>query len=64
MRSAIPGASRSSTARVASGVTSRSLSPVPPVVSTRSAASASHHAVKLDTILNDSSGTSARATTS
>ncbi len=37
IRSEIPCASRSSTARVASGVTSRSLRPVPPVVSTRSA---------------------------
>ena len=32
--SAIPGASRSSTGRVASGVTSRGVNPVPPVVST------------------------------
>ena len=37
----IPGASRSSTERVASGVTSRAASPVPPVVRTRSASSAS-----------------------
>ena len=36
-RSAIPSASRSSTARVASGVLSRGERPVPPVVSTRSA---------------------------
>src|SRR5258705_3586798 len=43
-RSAMPGASRSSAARVASGVTSRGLSPVPPVVSTRSATSPSHQA--------------------
>ena len=39
--SAIPGTSRSITARVASGVTSRGATPVPPVVSTRSQRSAS-----------------------
>ena len=38
---AIPGASRSMTARVASGVTSEGANPVPPVVNTRSQASAS-----------------------
>ena len=58
MRSAMPGASRSSTARVASGVTSRGARPVPPVVSTRSAASPSHHAVSAETIWVVSSGTS------
>ena len=39
--SAMPGASRSITARVASGVTSSGAKPVPPVVSTRSQRSAS-----------------------
>src|SRR6185436_3426702 len=63
IRSAIPGASRSSTARVASGVTSRSLSPVPPVVITRSAASRSHHATRELMMSDVSSGTRARSAT-
>ena len=39
----MPGASFSSTARVASGVTSRAVRPVPPVVRTRSASPPSAH---------------------
>src|SRR5215831_17093681 len=60
IRSEIPGASRCSTARVASGVTSRGPSPVPPVVRIRSAASASHQPVSAETICVVSSGTSIR----
>ncbi len=41
MASAIPGASRWRTSRVASGVTSRGANPVPPVVSTSDALAAS-----------------------
>jgi hypothetical protein len=57
----MPGASRSSTARVASGVTSRGLNPVPPVVSTRSTVPLSHHSQSAETIRTVSSGTSALA---
>ena len=48
--SAIPGASRARTLFVASGVTSRGLSPVPPVVRMRSAWSRSAHCVSLAAI--------------
>ena len=61
MRSAIPGASRSSTARVASGVRSRGARPVPPVVSTRSATSPSHQATSCAAMAVTSSATRARA---
>ena len=55
--SAIPGASRSSTVRVASGVTSRGANPVPPVVSTSnapaSASSAIAPAIVVGVVRND-----------
>src|SRR3954469_20856730 len=57
----MPGASFSSTARVASGVTSRGVRPVPPVVSTRSAASASAQDASTAGSRTVSSGTSARS---
>src|SRR5258705_7232428 len=57
----MPGASLSSTARVASGVTSRGVRPVPPVVRTRSARSASAQAARAAAIRTVSSGTRARA---
>ena len=59
--SEIPGASRSITARVASGVTSRALNPVPPVVITMSMVPPSHQSSKRPVICVVSSGTSALA---
>ena len=53
----MPGASLSSTARVASGVTSRAVRPVPPVVRIRSAASPSAQAASAAAIRSVSSGT-------
>src|SRR5262249_45450864 len=58
--SATPGASRSSTAAVASGVTSRGANPVPPVVSTTLAMSASWQIAA--PIVSLSAGTTRRAT--
>src|SRR5690349_23966578 len=57
---AIPGASRSSTSRVASGVTSRGARPVPPVVRTRRDEAAS--ALIAAAISSRSSGTTRRST--
>jgi hypothetical protein len=57
---AIPGASRSSTSRVASGVTSRGASPVPPVVRTSRADRASSRTAAA--ISTRSSGTIRRST--
>ena len=54
------GASRSSTSRVASGVTSRGASPVPPVVSTSCARAMSSR--RAATICSRSSGTTRRST--
>ena len=58
--SAIPGASRSSTLAVASGVTSRGPSPVPPVVRTSLASPASSSIASA--IASRSSGTTRRTT--
>ena len=58
--SAIPGATRSSTSAVASGVTSRGPRPVPPVVSTTAASSAS--SAIASAIASRSSGTIRRST--
>ena len=57
---AIPGASRSNTSRVASGVTSRGASPVPPVVRTNRAEAASSRIAAA--IWSRSSGTARRST--
>ena len=58
--SAIPGATRSSTSVVASGVTSRGPNPVPPVVSTTCADAASSRTASA--IAGRSSGTTRRST--
>ena len=60
--SAMPGASRSITARVASGVTSRGPRPVPPVVRITSTVPASAQARSSGTMRCDSSGTISCAT--
>src|SRR2546421_1545780 len=54
--SAIPGASRSMTAFVASGVTSRGAKPVPPVVRMRLRCCSSLHSHKVDSMRGRSSG--------
>src|SRR5579883_2073745 len=64
MASAMPGASRSITARVASGVTSRGARPVPPVVRIKLRRCSSHHARSVDSICERSSGTIAAVRTS
>ena len=51
MTSARPGASRSITDRVASGVTSRGAKPVPPVVSITSKSPRAHHSVSFEEII-------------
>ena len=61
IRSAIPSTSRSHTARVASGVTSRGAIPVPPVVTTRRADW--HNSISFSWIAARSSATTLRATT-
>ena len=53
-----PGMTRSPTASVASGVTSRGAGPVPPVVRTRSQPSASTNSTSVDSIRGCSSGIS------
>ena len=63
MRSAIPSALRSIIVRVASGVTSRGESPVPPVVRTRSQSPESHHSLSREAIATVSSVTTSRRTT-
>ena len=59
-----PGASRSRTARVASGVTSRGPKPVPPVVTTRANPRWSARSRRTVSMAGRSSGTAARAATS
>ena len=61
--SAIPGVSRRTTARVASGVLSRAAKPVPPVVRTRSMPSFSTSSTSLVRISSVSSVTIERSTT-
>ena len=63
MASANPGASRESTARVASGVTSSGVSPVPPVVKMRSQPLVDEW-LRRSSISAKSSGTTSIATTS
>src|SRR5690606_6815538 len=60
--SATPGASRSITVRVASGVTSRALKPVPPVVMTRSLPTSSTRRSSAALIIGASSRTTSCAT--
>ncbi len=62
MASARPGASRSITARVASGVTSRGPNPVPPVVTTSGAREARSRSEA--SMVGVSSGTTSGASTS
>src|SRR5579884_2884417 len=62
MISATPSSTRSQTARVASGVTSRGAIPVPPLVTTKRAAAASSR--KAEAIRSTSSGTILLVTTS
>ena len=64
MASGIPRVSRSTTARVASGVMSRGEKPVPPVVSTREILSSSAQWISSAWIMSFSSGTMAVCTTS
>jgi hypothetical protein len=61
--SAIPGASLSRMARVASGVTSRAVRPVPPVVRITSTRFPSDHSARREAMRAVSSGTSARSAT-
>src|SRR5207245_1149303 len=62
--SAMPGAARSRIAVVASGVTSRAVSPVPPVVRIASTSPESAQRTSFPAILSGSSGTTLRTTTS
>jgi len=62
--SAIPGAGRSSTASVASGVTSRAVSPVPPVVTITSTSPESAQRASFPAMRSVSSGTTLRTATS
>ena len=64
MASGMPRVSRSTTARVASGVTSLEEKPVPPVVSTRSTRSSSAHRISASLICSSSSGRMAVRVTS
>lgn len=54
---AIPGASRSITSFVASGVTSRGANPVPPVVNIKLSSFSSHQSIRVSLISSISSGT-------
>ena len=62
--SAMPGAARSRIAVVASGVTSRAVSPVPPVVRIASTSPESAQRTSFPAIRSGSSGTTLRTTTS
>ena len=57
MATTMPGASRSSSGRVASGVTSLGENPVPPVVKMRASFFWSHHSLMTACIAATSSGT-------
>ena len=64
MASGMPGVSRSQTARVASGVTSRGANPVPPVVTSSWTSPLSAMAFSMASISGCSSGTMSCRTTS
>ena len=59
--SAMPGASRSMTARVASGVTSRSEKPVPPVVATSARPRSAHSCISFASASSSSGKITRRA---